>query len=161
MIVIAPIPEILFVYVTRQGEVGLIWHDKKNIKNPFIVIHLIKNCQQKFTWEALSCSFSSWVTGILYKWYLKYSCKTLQRDLLDIRKVNVCGLAEHVQLCCITTLTHSKFSGVWMEHAGPAYLFTMLPWRLTSSNSFKMALCKGIQTSLRTSNSCTIDLVSK
>jgi hypothetical protein len=40
-IVIATKPEILFLYVTRQVDEGLIWHDQK-IQNPFIIIHNVQ-----------------------------------------------------------------------------------------------------------------------
>jgi hypothetical protein len=55
------ISEILFVYVTGQMEVGLIWHDQ-NIKTPSSFSTISENCVQKFTREALSCSFISRLT---------------------------------------------------------------------------------------------------
>lgn len=60
-VVIAPVPEILFIYVTGQVESDLIL-------------------------EAVSCSFSWWVTWVLYNWNLKSSCRILWRDLLKILK---------------------------------------------------------------------------
>jgi hypothetical protein len=77
------------------------------------------NCLHKLTRRALSSSFSSLVTYILYRWNLKKSSsKILQRDLLDISEANVCRHAECVRLYCITALTSSAFSGV---RTGRAY----------------------------------------
>jgi hypothetical protein len=120
---------------------SLIWHNK-NVQNLFFIMHRSKNCLQKFTWEALSCSFCLWVpafytdeTSSLHAKFFEGTCLT------SIQQLCACLVG------CLTLLhycSHSVFSVVWMECAGPTDLFTELSWILKLSTCFKMALSKGI-----------------
>jgi hypothetical protein len=100
-----------------------------------------ESCQPKFTWEALCCSFSSWVMWILYRWNLESSCEILRRHLLDVCEATTCCLAEHDALCWVTAVAHSGYSVVRTEQARSTNLFITLSQTWELSAYFKLALC--------------------
>jgi hypothetical protein len=85
---------------------------------------------------------------------LESSCAILRRHLLDVYKVTMGFLAEHIAPCWVTAVTHSAFFGVQTEHARSTNLFTTLSQTLKLSTYFKLALCEGFLPCRGTSNSC-------
>lgn len=101
MIVIAPIPDVLFVYITGQVEVGLILRDY-NIQKLFVFTHKSTNILETFT-RGFTCSFGSWGMWILYGWKLKSSWGILQPDLIDTcwessTLLNYCSLSFSISV---------------------------------------------------------------
>lgn len=154
-IVIILVPEILFVYVTRQVELGLIWHDQ-NIQTPFIFSpppptrSVYRISKEKFYPILSICGLHDFCmdeTSSHHAESFEGACLTSVRWL--------CA-AFPGALALLHCSCHS-FCGVWTEHTWPRKgLFTTLPWIVKSSALFEMALHEGILPCLRTSNTPNI-----
>jgi hypothetical protein len=156
----------LYVYIIRQVTAGLIWQDQKTQKT--IIIRKVEESSTEIPMRSFSLFHQSVGYMIFYRWNLESSNNFLWRDLIRICKASMCHLAERTGLRCFTALTHSVFSGVQTEHAGPTNIFTALPWTLKSSTHFNMAYWERILSCLEHQNShrkhlciCKIDFVSK